>query len=224
MLKAELPAFARNTLKHILQRPGEMLYSSHETIRPGSVYLMGLNPGGEGRNCIASHVDQMLYKTANSYLDEEWENRGGRWAVGQAPLQLRVRWLLAQLDLDPRTVCASNLIFLTSRDSDGVSFGLAGICWPFHEAIIEIVRPRLLLTFGNGSGASPYAFIKELFCKGKEDEIEFGHGTTKCKGFSTEINGHSLYVAGLPHMSRFDPTGKYHIVTWLKSKLMVAKT
>lgn len=224
MLKADLPAFARQTLKHILNKDGEMLYSSHETIKKGDVYLMGLNPGGEGLNSIASHIDKMLTKTTNSYLDEEWENGGGRWPKGQAPLQLRIQWVLGQLELVPAEVCASNLIFQTSRNADGVSFGLAGICWPVHEAIIDIVRPKLLLTFGNGAGSSPYAFLKEMFFSGDQekdqDRIEFGHGTAQCKAFQTSINGLSLCVAGIPHMSRFNPIGKHHVVEWLRSKII----
>lgn len=56
MQKADLPAFAKQTLKHILHQYGEVLYSSHETIRRGSVYLLGHNPGGEGYISINDHI------------------------------------------------------------------------------------------------------------------------------------------------------------------------
>ena len=44
--KDELLHVARNALKDHLSRPGRVLYSSHHTICPGEIYLMGLNPGG----------------------------------------------------------------------------------------------------------------------------------------------------------------------------------
>lgn len=219
MLKKDVPNFAKSVLKHILQRHGEVLYSSHETIAPGDVYLLGLNPGGKGFITIEAHIDQMLNRTHNSYIDEEWENGNGHWSAGEAPLQRRVIWLLKSLEFDPRMVCASNLIFQTSSNADGISFGLAGLCWPFHEAMIEIVRPRLLLVFGNGAGNSPYAFIKALFAHSAvEDVIDAGHGDWKCKGFGTAINNHSIYVVGLPHLSLYDPARNPDVVKWIKTK------
>lgn len=180
---------------------------------------MGHNPGGNGFITIGDHIDRMLTRTENSFLDESWGNGNSTWPAGQAPLQRRVIWLLESLNQNPRDVCASNLIFQTSNAAEGVSFGLAGICWPVHEAIIEIIRPKLLIVFGNGKPNSPYAFLRELFPGKDEHEFEAGHGDWKCRGFFTEINGVPLYVAGLPHLSKFDPTKNLKIITWLKSKL-----
>lgn len=47
--KEQLPIFAENMLKHILDDIGEVVYSSHETLTKGDVYLLGLNPGGSGQ-------------------------------------------------------------------------------------------------------------------------------------------------------------------------------
>ena len=66
------------------------------------------------------------------------ENGQSNYPKGDAPLQKRVIELLKGIDIDdPRTVCASNIIFKTSRSAADLCFGLAGLCWPVHEAILE---------------------------------------------------------------------------------------
>ncbi len=162
MIKNELSSFAKHVMKNFLDEYGELLYSSHETIKEGDIYLLGLNPGGTGHTTINDHIDQMLNRIDNSYLDESWSNGSSKYHVGTAPLQKRICGLLNTLGYDVRDVCASNLIFNTTPSSEDLCFGLAGLCWPFHEQIIEIIKPKLILTFGN-SKESPYAFIKALF-------------------------------------------------------------
>ena len=120
--KEQLPIFAENTLKHILDDIGEVVYSSHETLRKGDVYLLGLNPGGSGQTnpdtgvpyTIRSHLQRMLKRNENSFYDESWENGQSKYPKCGAPLQKRVVELLKGIDIDdPRTVCASNIIFKT---------------------------------------------------------------------------------------------------------------
>ena len=94
MLKSELPAIAKKTFKHLLHKHGEVIYSSHETIKQGPVYLLGLNPGGDGFISIDEHIDGMLTRTTNAFIDDEFSSGGRKLAPGEAPLQKRVRWLL----------------------------------------------------------------------------------------------------------------------------------
>src|SRR5262249_27330609 len=92
----------------------------------------------------------------NSYLDTIWSRNR---TVGGAPLQRRVVWLLESLGLHARNVAASNLIFFRSRDAAGSQFRrFATLCWPVHERIIQIVRPRLVIVYGN-SGVSPFSYL-----------------------------------------------------------------
>ncbi|MBO2626650.1 hypothetical protein [Shewanella algae] len=223
MRKEDLPIIARTALKHILHRHGEVIYSSHETLAKGDIYLMGLNPGGKPFITIGEHIDRMLTRTKNSYLDEFWKDQSDEAVVltdeQREPLQKRVVRLLADLGYDARNVCASNLIFPTTRSAEGLCFGLAGLCWPVHEAVLEIVQPKLLLTFGNGP-ESPYAFVKELLCtNGKEQTIDSDHLGWVCKGFRTELNQRNLFVAGLPHLSRYNSIGKARVVQWLREEM-----
>lgn len=43
--KEELISFGKECLPLILTRYGELIYSSHDTIKKGDIYLLGLNPG-----------------------------------------------------------------------------------------------------------------------------------------------------------------------------------
>lgn len=186
---------------------------------------MGFNPGGAGFISIENHIDLMLSRTSNSYLDECWKNGNSHYEKGQAPLQKRIIWLLQQLGAETREVCASNLIFQTSRDSRGVPYSLAEMCWPVHEAVIGIIKPRLLIAFGNGNNNSTYAFLKNKLFQGKQEDSHIsGHGSWRCKGFYTEINGSALYVAGLPHLSRYEPLRMGEHINWLKDKIKTSAT
>jgi len=217
MTKDEIPKTAKKALFDVLGESGGILYSSHETLKPGNVYLLGFNPGGAGGNPVEQSINTMLTNTANSYLDENWENHSGVWANGEAPLQKRVQWVLESLGLNPRDVCASNLIFLQSREAADISFSLAEKCWPVHEVILSIVKPKLIIAFGN-SEVSPYGYLHSMF-GGKEEYLPSGHGNWSVKGFSCKINGHPLYVAGLPHLSRYSPIGKSEVVEWLAKQI-----
>lgn len=215
MNKESITSVIKKELSEHLETPGGILYSSHETLRPGSIYLLGFNPGGSGGMPLGESLKNMLSYNENAYLDECWRNGNGSWGPGEAPLQQRINWLLQELGAETREVCASNLIFFQSRTANDINFKLADSCWPVHEAILDIVQPKLILTFGN-SGVSPYGYLYAKFGD-KQEEFPSGHGNWKVKGFSCHINGRPTYVAGLPHLSRYSPVGKQDVIDWLKS-------
>lgn len=218
MNKDEIPKIAKNNLAIFLDEPGTILYSSHETLKLGSVYLLGFNPGGTGGYPVERSINQLLTNTSNAYLDESWENKNGAWHRGEAPLQKRIQWLLSSIKLNPRDVCASNLIFFQSRKASDISYhSLVKLCWPVHEAILSIIKPKLIIVFGN-SEISPYGYLHSIL-GGKEEFFPSGHGSWQLKGFDGQINGQSVYVAGLPHLSRYSPIGKNYVVEWLSKKI-----
>ncbi len=217
MSKDEIPKIAKKALSDVLSESGSILYSSHETLKPGDVYLLGFNPGGAGGNPVEQSINSMLTNTSNSYIDESWENHNGVWANGEAPLQKRIQWILESLGLNTREVCASNLIFLQSREASDISYSLAEKCWPVHEAILNIIKPKLIIAFGN-SAISPYGYLQSML-GGKEQYFPSGHGNWSVKGFSCKINGLPVYVAGLPHLSRYSPIGKNQVVEWLSKQI-----
>ena len=71
-------------------------------------------------------------------------------------MQPRVLHLLRELDLEPRKVPASNVAFVRSargKDIKGCFRELAKLCWPFHQAVIELLGVRVVLCLGKDSGS-----------------------------------------------------------------------
>jgi len=215
--KEDLIKLGEECLPLILERDGEIIYSSHNTLKKGDIYLLGLNPGGEGFTTIKNHLSNILKKETNSYLDESWENKITTWPIGQAPLQKRVDFLLRSMGYKTKEVCSSNLIFVTSRNSDEINYGLAGYCWRFHQYILNIIQPKLILCFGVSS-VSSYSFLHDLY-SGKETTIDSGHGNWKCKAFTTIVEGKRTTVVGIPHLSYYNIVGKTEVIQWIKGFL-----
>lgn len=79
---------------------GNILYSSYETLKPGGIYLLGFNPGGDSKECmtLGESICKMPCTTTNEYIDKGWKNdREQNPKAGEATLQKRVRWLLNKL-------------------------------------------------------------------------------------------------------------------------------
>jgi|SRR6478672_6358470 len=138
---------------------GGVLYSGRSAFRgPRPLYLLGLNPGGDpaaqgdetiGRSiCIARTRSQ---SEGSAYADESWQDR----APGTATLQPRVLHLLRSLNLEPRSVPASNVVFVRSK-REGLLMRKAELlrdCWPLHEAVIRGLRVRVIACMGATAGA-----------------------------------------------------------------------
>ena len=209
---------AERLLVDVLDRTGSILYSAVDTLSPGDIYILGLNPGGNGGPTIAEHLESLPEKRNNAYIDECWDNKAADYGLGKAPLQRRLKCLMDCLGYDLRSICASNLVFMKTHDARGLDFPRdADTCWPIHERILAIVHPKLILAFGN-SRVSPYHYLFERFGD-KEEAIPSGHGKWRCRGFDTKMNGRKVYVVGLPHLSRYSPKGKVAVIQWLKDKL-----
>lgn len=197
---------AKSLPQKILDLPGTILYSSCETLKPGKAYLLGYNPGGEEKApTLNSVLSENLSRKNNAYINEEWE---------RATLQKRIIWLLQHLELCPEEVCASNLVFIQSsgqaslfetlRTRDMNIEEVEQACWKVHEKILEIVKPAVILAFGN-SARSPYAFIKNKYNFSDEVTEEAGHGNYQLKKFRASICNKEVIVAGLPHLSYYAP-------------------
>jgi len=207
-------ATAREQLKPIIHRSGSILYSAQTTLRPGRLYLLGLNPGGDPtkHHSIGEDLDQLPLRKHNAYVHESWERQR---EAGGAPLQQRVRWLMGRLGQDVEDVCAANLIFARSKDASGSEYPkLAHICWPVHLAILEIVRPRLIIAYGN-SHVSPYAYLRGQFGGSSEEVFESGHGTWKCRVSRTA----GRWIVGLPHLSRYAIDHHEDVTDWIRRLL-----
>lgn len=181
MDKQGIIAIAQDSLSELMTQPGGILYSSFNTLKPGDVYFLGYNPGGEGPDgpIVAESLLALPSKTWNDFTDLELTAE-----AGQSTLQLRVKWVLENLDYRVADVCSSNLIFAQSRDAKGVPERYAEVCWPVHEAILAVVQPKLILCCGN-SHVSAFAYLHRKF----RGEIQYSpkgvalHGDWAIKAF-----------------------------------------
>jgi hypothetical protein len=210
--------FCKLQLRPIEKESGRILYSSIETLRPGSVYILGHNPGGSPVNqsaeTIKSSVTSLSTKKINYYLDEAWFTDKKSYSKGLAPLQQRIVWLLQQLGLNPRDVAASNLIFARSADAASIKFNrYANLCWPVHERIIDIIKPKILIVFGN-SLDTPYTFLRDIYGAQAESSYSSGHGDWMCRSFNVK---NRFSVIGLPHLSRYKIISHCDVVDWINS-------
>lgn len=212
---------AQARLGDLLDHEGTVLYSGVQTLVPGNLYILGVNPGGgpgvfEGYT-IRPSLQELPEWRGNRYL-QAW----GRWAPTQHPLQRHLRWLIEKgIGCDLTGVCASNLIFVTSRNERAAGYPeFARICWPIHERILQIVQPRLLIVYGK---VSLQWLSQDL--DGENDverlgSIPSGHRSWKCTAIRRPLAGQSRVVVGLPHLSRYDAKGKSWVVDWIKGFLV----
>ena len=63
--------------------------------------------------------------------------------------------MLASLELDPRAVPASNVIFVRSSTEATLETNkeaLLQVCWPVHRAVIDALGIRVVICFGATAG------------------------------------------------------------------------
>lgn len=142
----------------LLERSGSVFYSGRSAFSgPAPLYLLGLNPGGSAEaqkeDTVAKHLQGALSRPEDQYseyLHGEWYGKPGTWGM-----QPRVRHLCDRLGLDACDIPASNLIFARSareRDLRSEKQALIDLCWPFHQAVIDMLRPKIIICFGQTAG------------------------------------------------------------------------
>lgn len=201
------------TLPSRLSESGKVLYSSDATLCAGDLYVLGYNPGGHtDLPSIAKDLESFVGRQSNAYCDEEW----GDYARGNAPIQRRLQWLMKELSLDIHRTCASNLIFLRSKSAMGVNYPQdAALCWPVHRAILNVVKPKVILCLGMGH-PSAYSFIRDhAFDVGSiatEESFFSGHKPWNCHATFGRIDARPTTVVGIPHLARYKIVDKKDVV------------
>jgi hypothetical protein len=216
----------KRTLGEDYYKSGAVLYSSFATLKKGNVYILGFNPGkgkedGESAMTIEESLERSKDSSYNQYTIPWYDDK-----KRLHPLQRNVQAIIREINLVPEEVCASNLIFLRSKNDRGVDYNqLAPKYWPVHQAILHTVQPELIIAFGNGP-ISSYQFILGKI-EGEatmiEDVPDSGHGNYKIRAFSGKLDGRYVKVIGLPHLSRYhlhtNNPEKVKVVSWLKSQM-----
>jgi hypothetical protein len=198
----------------MLESPGGVLYSGVETLKPGPIYLLGLNPGGSGGATLKNSLDNSR-RGNNAYLDEEWYP-GGNWRPkGEATLQRRVQHLCRMMGRNTRKVPASNLAFTQSVRIDTHDDFPAAVraSLPVHELFLEAIRPKFLMTFG----ALGY-FASVLPLENVESRPAEFRTWRANRGYVT-IAGRRLAFGNIPHMSLWPSDKREHVVAWTLESL-----
>jgi hypothetical protein len=205
--------------------PGGFLYSGIGTLTPGKGYMLGYNPGGDEKeetNSPKAHLQDLMRRAPdwNEYMDGVWCPGGRRRLAGQAPLQMRVQALLKGIGLSTRSVCASNLIFVRSRDQAGLSQAtqLAEKCWAVHRFLLEQVRPQAILSIGGGKVFNFIASHGRLLSP--VEQRASGHGDWQCQATRVAIGNRTYNLISLPHLSRYAVNQYPDVIKWVKTKVL----
>jgi hypothetical protein len=203
--------FAAKISPTLLERSGKAFYTGRDAFNArAELYVLGFNPGGHPsthlHETVGVHTGFVLKNAPSvwsAYSDETWE---GHKQSGTAPMQRRVLHLFRRIGRDPfRTPC-SNLIFVrSSRSSRLEDHDLyEETCWPFHAAVLEQLRPRIVVCLGVGGGATGQRVRRRL---GAEESIGVFVEENERKWSScAHKNASGLIVLSLTHPSIADWT------------------
>jgi len=206
--------------------PGKCLYSSPNTLKPGKIYLLGLNPGGDTEKENRSIIDEFLEWRGrpndwSEYADAEWRPGGRVYPRGMAPLQRKITDLLEYLGLGVRETCASNVIFVRSVDGKSIKNAnyLADQAWPVHVAILGCVRPSGVLVLGDKAFKHLIKRVKKV---GSVDEIDSGHRGYACRAVDVDVYGQRTALVSVPHPAgpcNFEPKNSLPALKWVRARL-----
>ncbi len=187
---------------------GAALYTGWSALRPGPIYIMGLNPGGSPDEEPRSLIEDVLAvpDVWSSYSDNRW---GGRKEPGTAPHQVRVRRIATAAGLDIRETPAANAIFVRSRNAGSLTnpYDLWRLFWPIHQRMLAIVRPHAIVCLGNGQGLSSWSLMRSCAARPLTEEPSDGYrsGRFAKATFSLSATDElTCTLIGVPHPSRFN--------------------
>lgn len=213
-----------STLKGLQEKSGSVFFSEQETLRPGPVYFLGINPGGspDQNDRDEGILKNIIPRSGENAYYEAWEP----CAPGAHPFQRNVKKFLGSLKhigIPPeterllrekqakdgktppleeeecfiRSICSSNLCFLRSTAMSTLRPGLRkSIAEDIHDYILNtVVKPSIVLI--NGLGA--YDIFRDMLglSGGRGEELETG---MKCKVWLRPLDDDKL-VVGIPHLS-----------------------
>jgi hypothetical protein len=212
MLEEELRERLRKHLGARLSARGWLLYSGLDTLAGGRYYFMGFNPAKDPAN---EPLDSIPIPDENwsAYTQQCWRCEKARCKcepIRFKPHQRRVTEFMLQLrPLRPERIFSTNAIFVESESVLTLSDRemLWNECWPIHEWMLSIVRPKWIVCLGNHEEASSYSLLRGRCksCVPVGDCTDFRKGKV-FKG-SLPISNHEsldVHVLGLPHPSRFN--------------------
>jgi hypothetical protein len=215
------------------------IFYSHPffTLRKGTIYYLGLNPGGELGEKDYERED-VSYWNNKPYDYSAYMEKWGNHDPGKAPLQIKTRVLLGRLlnrlgdeKNDFRTVFSTNSFFFRSPNTNILAAQLGGltcghteiidsciVCgfWHFHKEWLEKVHPKVIVCNGNAERLSAYMFMRSRLAStngGIQIEPKKIYGTFYLKAFHIKRpywdEANNVTVLGIPHLSHFEPNDTF---------------
>lgn len=192
----------------IFSRSGKVFYSGRGAFsRPSKIYLLGLNPGGNPEESTSATVAEEIREASarenadwSAYCDESWSGRDS----GTKPMQRRVVHLLCGLDLNPRLVPASNVVFVRTASEKLLArekSRLLDVCWPVHQQVIDELEVRVILCLGSTVGR----WVRERIAANELVE-NFTEDNARRWKSTAHRNSGGIQVVTLSHPSRADWT------------------
>jgi hypothetical protein len=166
--------------EHFYRKPGAVLASSASTLTPAHAYIMGINPGGDPRRITTPIIDLLApIDGTSAYTHDCWQPNcddpekcshiGPNGAVLSDSLVKHQKNMIAlaeALGATPSTILSANAIFGRSsrigrlRDESGHSIKeWWEVCWPVHQEMLSIVRPKIIVTLGYGVASSAFGLL-----------------------------------------------------------------
>lgn len=141
--------FAAMVPDSLRSKSGEVFYSGRCAFDShADLYILGShpssNPDDPRQRIVEENVKHVLHKARlnwSSYRDERWNGK----KAGTALLQESVLHLCSEIEHDPGLIPSSNLAFVRSQTSEMSEQGLLDLCWPFHQRVIDAIRPKVVL-------------------------------------------------------------------------------
>ena len=212
-LLRELPASIR-------EKSGRVLYSPVQTLAGTSpVYFLGINPGesplgsdAHSRLTIDEDIERIEKDQIceHAYLDESWRGSPAGGAKMQRYAQMVFAIMAGGMEAGKRLLRqtpTSNVILLRSRAEsdlksiDGLSeWEIAWRCWAFHQEVIRIARPEVVLIHGVGRVKN---MSKQIGLKNVQTRPS-GWGKTML--YTWELPSGPRVLA-IPNLSRYAPDG-----------------
>lgn len=202
---ASFDALADAVDPSLLAESGEVFMSGRSSFAaPSPLYILGLNPGGNpdvlAEWSISRNISDALTLPDrahwSSYADESW----GGAKPGTNPFQRRMQHLFDVVGVtDPRTVPASNLIFVRTRSEallKGRKAELTAACWPFHQRVIDSLQTRVVLALGQTCGA----WVRGQLAADRETDTYREDGGYR-RWSRTHVNADGMQVVTLSHPS-----------------------
>ncbi len=188
-------------------RSGSVLHSAEATLRPGGIYFIGINPGGEDLGVDGQmpliHESLAMSRMGCNAFDQDWSRENAGYAPGQAKMQRSFKHIAARLGKAYGDIPATNLTFTRSR-SVALHPGMAselGHCLRVHARFLDVIRPHTIWLMGSTGEIGRAMRLRVA----PEDWRPSGYHNWAIGRGEVDFCGKTYRLCHTPHLSFWDP-------------------